>query len=323
MLPLSDLTDARTIVSRAMAPTPQYRWPLLCEAIGTEIRVKHENHTPTGAFKVRGGLVYVDRLVRREPDIVGLVCATRGNHGQSIAFAASRAGLACRIVVPHGNSREKNAAMRAFGGEIIEHGRDFDDAFAEARRMAEADGLHLVPSFHPDLVAGVGTYGLELFEAEPDLDVVFVPVGLGSGLCGVIAARDGLGASARIVGVVSDKADAYARSFAAGHVIGVQQVATFADGIAVREPNAEALDVIRRGADAVVTVSEDAIAEAVRLYYRATHNIAEGAGAAALAAAMQDKANLTGKKVGVILCGQNIDTDWYAAILAGRTPMPR
>lgn len=323
MLPLHNLTDARAIVSRAMAPTPQYRWPLLCEAIGAEIRVKHENHTPTGAFKVRGGLVYVDRLLTREPDVAGLVCATRGNHGQSIAFAAKRAGLSCRIVVPYGNSREKNAAMRAFGGEIVEHGQDFDDAFAEARRMAAAEGLHLVPSFHPDLVAGVGTYGLELFEAEPDLDIVFAPVGLGSGLCGLIAARDGLGAAARIVGVVSDKADAYARSFAAGSVVNVAEVATFADGIAVREPNAEALEVIRRGADSIVTVSEDAIAEAIRLYYRATHNIAEGAGAAALAAAMQDKANLADKKVGVILCGQNIDTDWYAGILAGQTPMPR
>lgn len=323
MLPLPDLKDARAIVSRAMAPTPQYRWPLLCEAIGAEIRVKHENHTPTGAFKVRGGLVYVDRLLTREPDVAGLVCATRGNHGQSIAFAAKRAGLSCRIVVPYGNSREKNAAMRAFGGEIVEHGQDFDDAFAEARRMAAAEGLHLVPSFHPDLVAGVGTYGLELFEAEPDLDILFVPVGLGSGLCGLIAARDGLGAAARIVGVVSDKADAYARSFAAGHVVNVAEVATFADGIAVREPNAEALEVIRRGADSIVTVSEDTIAEAIRLYYRATHNIAEGAGAAALAAAMQDKADLADKKVGVILCGQNIDTDWYAGILAGQTPMPR
>ncbi|MEM1046600.1 MAG: threonine dehydratase [Pseudomonadota bacterium] len=323
MLPLSDLVNARSIVSRAMAPTPQYQWPLLCEAIGTDIRVKHENHTPTGAFKVRGGLVYVERLLKQEPDIAGLVCATRGNHGQSIAFAAKRAGLLCRIVVPHGNSREKNAAMRAFGGEVIEHGQDFDDAFAEARRMAQADGLHLVPSFHPDLVAGVGTYGLELFEAEPDLDIVYAPVGLGSGLCGLIAARDGLGASARIVGVVSDKADAYARSFAAGRVVEVDHIATFADGIAVREPHAEALDVIRRGAETVVTVSEDAIADAIRLYYRATHNIAEGAGAAALAAAMQDKTDLTGKKVGVILCGQNIDTDWYADVLGGGTPVPR
>jgi len=323
MIELPDLLAARNIVYRSMPPTPQYCWPLLSQQMGTDLFVKHENHTPTGAFKVRGGLVYLDRLRNDDPDARGIVSATRGNHGQSLAYAATRHGLTCRVVVPHGNSSEKNAAMRAFGADLVEHGSDFDDARQEAERLANAEALHMVPSFHRDLVAGVASYGLELFEAVPDLDVVYAPLGLGSGICGLIAARDALGLSTRIVGVVSENAAAYSLSWRAGRVVEVNSVSTFADGIAVRIPSAEAFEIIRAGADRIVRVSEDDIAEAVRLLYRATHNLAEGAGGAPLAGALSDKDDLKGQKVGVILSGQNIDTDWFQQILGGATPEPR
>jgi len=323
MIELPDLLTARNIVYRSMPPTPQYRWPLLSEQVGADLWVKHENHTPAGAFKVRGGLVYLDRLRTNEPGAKGIVSATRGNHGQSLAYAATRHELPCRVVVPHGNSSEKNAAMRAFGADLIEHGSDFDDARLEAERLADAEALHMVPSFHRDLVAGVASYGLELFEAVPDLDVVYAPLGLGSGICGLIAARDALGLSTRIVGVVSENAAAYALSWQAGRVIEVNSVSTFADGIAVRIPSAEAFEIIRAGADRIVRVSEDDIAEAVRLLYRSTHNLAEGAGGAPLAGALSEKDDLKGQKVGVILSGQNIDTDWFQQILGGGTPEPR
>lgn len=323
MIELPDLLAARTIVYRSMPPTPQYCWPLLSESVGADLWVKHENHTPTGAFKVRGGLVYLDRLRTNDPGAQGIISATRGNHGQSLAFAATRQDMPCRVVVPHGNSSEKNAAMRAFGADLIEHGSDFDDARLEAERLADTEALHMVPSFHRDLVAGVASYGLELFEAVPDLDVVYAPLGLGSGMCGLIAARDALGLSTRIVGVVSENAAAYALSWQAGRVVEVNSVSTFADGIAVRIPSAEALQIIRNGADRLVRVSEDDIAEAVRLFYRSTHNLAEGAGAAPLAGALSEKDDLKGQKVGVILSGQNIDTDWFQQILGGETPKPR
>lgn len=323
MTGLTDLQAARDIVYRSMPPTPQYCWPLLGEAVGAELWVKHENHTPTGAFKVRGGLVYLDRLRSNDPDATGIVSATRGNHGQSLAFAATRHGLTCRVVVPHGNSVEKNAAMQAFGANLIEHGYDFDDARLEAERLADAEALHMVPSFHRDLVAGVASYGMELFEAVPDLDVVYAPLGLGSGICGLIAARDALGLSTRIVGVVSENAAAYALSWQTGRVVEVNSVSTFADGIAVRIPSADAFRIIKQGADRIVRVSEDGIAEAVRLFYRSTHNLAEGAGAAPLAGALSEKTDLKGQKVGVVLSGQNIDADWFQEILAGGTPHPR
>lgn len=323
MIELPDLLAARDIVYTSMPPTPQYCWPLLADAVGAELWVKHENHTPTGAFKVRGGLVYLDRLQDKDPGAQGIISATRGNHGQSLAFAATRHGLACRVVVPHGNSSEKNAAMRAFGADLVEHGSDFDDARLEAERLADAEALHMVPSFHRDLVAGVASYGLELFEACPDLDVVYAPLGLGSGLCGLIAARDALGLATRIVGVVAENAAAYALSWQAGRVVEVNSVSTFADGIAVRIPSAEAFGIIRNGADRIVRVSEDDIAEAVRLLYRSTHNLAEGAGAAPLAGALSDRRDLKGQKVGVILSGQNIDAGWFQLILGGGTPHPR
>lgn len=319
---LQDLQDAAALVHRYMPPTAQYAWPLLAIETGAEVWVKHENHTPTGAFKLRGGLTFIDWLRRTKPDVRGVISATRGNHGQSIALAARAAGLSCTVVVPHGNSTEKNAAMQAFGARLVVHGADFDAARAEAARRAADEGLYFVPSFHPQLVRGVASYALELFTARPDLDTVYVPIGLGSGICGVIAARDALGLTTKVVGVVSDAAPAAMHSVAAGNVVESASAATFADGMAVRVPDPQALAIYANGAERVVSVSDDAVAGAIRLYHRATHNLAEGAGAAALAALMQERAAMAGRKVGVILCGGNIDADWLAEVLAGRTPTP-
>jgi threonine dehydratase len=314
MIARADLDSAWSIVRSVFGPTPAYMWPLLSERAGRGIVVKHENHCPTGAFKVRGGLVYLSRLRAREPQCPGLVTATRGNHGQSLAFAASRAGLPVTIVVPYGNSREKNAAMRAFGADLVEHGRDFDEAREHATELGKTRGLTFAPSFHPDLVAGVATYAVELFGAHPDLETVYVPVGLGSGICAVIAVRDLFGLRTKIVGVVSAKADAYQRSFMADRVIETPTADTFADGLAVRVPNAEAFAIIRDGADRIVDVSDDEIADAIRIYHEDTHNMAEGAGAAALAAALKDRGH---GKTAVILSGANVDRDVMARVLAG------
>jgi threonine dehydratase len=319
MFTTAELDAARAIVAAAMAPTPQYRWPLLDQAAGCEVWVKHENHTPVGAFKVRGGLVHLRR--RREAGQTGgVISATRGNHGQSIAFAARREGIAATIVVPHGNSVEKNAAMRALGAELIEVGRDFDEARGAADQLAEERGLDFVPSFHPDLVIGVATYAYELLTAVGDLDVVYVPIGLGSGICGVIGVRDLLGLSTKVVGVVAEGAPSYAQSFAARRVIHTESVQTFADGVAVRTPDPVALGIILDGAERVVTVSDDEIAEATRLLFATTHNTAEGAGATALAALLQERPNV---RAAVILTGGNIDTPMFAAILGGGTPDSR
>ncbi|MBY8976155.1 threonine dehydratase [Rhodobacteraceae bacterium NNCM2] len=314
------LDNAHEIVRRRMAPTPQFQWPLLSRRLGTELWVKHENHTPTGAFKVRGGMVYLDDLAGT--DCPGLITATRGNHGQSIPFAAAPHGLPVTVYVPEGNSVEKNAAMKAWGATLCVHGADFEEARDECERHAAAEGLHMVPSFHPLLVRGVATYALEfLLGAAPD--VVYVPIGMGSGICGLITARDLLGAKTEIVGVVSEGADAYALSFDAGRVVETNRANTFADGIACRAPMAEALEIILAGAARIVRVSDDEVADAIRAYYTDTHNLAEGAGAASLAAAMQERGKLAGKRVGVILCGGNIDTAWMQEILAGRTPVPQ
>jgi threonine dehydratase len=317
-----DLEASAALVHRHMPPTPQYAWPLLAEAAGTEVWVKHENHTPTGAFKVRGGITFIDWLTRAHPEAPGICTATRGNHGQSQARAAVAAGLRARVYVPHGNAVEKNAAMRAFGAELIEHGADFDTARVEAYRVAEAEGLHIVPPFHAELVRGVATYALELFTAVPDLDDVYVPIGCGSGICGTIIARDALGLKTRVVAVVSDKADTARRSVEAGHPVEIAASDTFADGMAVRVPVKEALEIYAAGADRFVTVTDDEIAEAIRMYFRLTHNVAEGAGAAPLAALMQERDRMKGRKAGVILCGGNIDTGLFRAILAGETPRP-
>ena len=323
MFTLPDFRAAADLVYRHMTPTPQYAWPLLAAELGVETWVKHENHTPTGAFKVRGGLVYVDRLRRERPEVKGIVSATRGNHGQSLAFAARAAGIGCTIVVPHGNSAEKNAAMRAFGAELIEAGRDFDEAKARVASLAAERGLEMVPSFHRDLVLGVGTYAIELLSTVPDLDVVFCPIGLGSGICGLVEAKAALGHSVSIVGVVSDRAPGYRLSFDAGRPIGTTTPAdTFADGMAVREPSPEALAVMRAGVSRIVEVGDDAIAEATRRLYTCTHNLAEGAGAAALAALTAEAGRWRGAKAAVILSGGNIDRALFRTVLDGDTPRP-
>jgi len=320
MFTLSDLEAVIPTVRAHVPATPQYAWPLLRQRAGVEVVVKHENHAPTGAFKVRGGLVHVDRLRRRRPDVTGVITATRGNHGLSLAFAASCAGIAATIVVPHGNSPEKNAAMRAYGADLIEHGADFDEARQHAEKTAAERGLTFAPSYSGDLVLGVATYGHELLTAFADLDTVYVPIGLGSGICGLIGARDALGRRTRIVGVVSERANAYSLSFAAGRVMPTTSAHTFADGVAVRVPDAAALDDIRRGAERVVEVADDEIAEAIRILFSTTHNCAEGAGAAALAALLKERDHLRGRQAAVILTGQNIDRTIMAAVLAGATP---
>ncbi|HEY0912889.1 MAG TPA: threonine dehydratase, partial [Bradyrhizobium sp.] len=302
---------AHEMVGQAVPPTPAYAWPLLAERLGTRVVVKHENHTPIGAFKVRGGLVYMERLKREQPNTPGIISATRGNHGQSLAFAATRHGLRATICVPHSNSVEKNRAMRAFGAELVEHGEDFEAARDEAMRRGQFEGLHMVPSFHPDLVLGVATYALELFRTAPDLDILYVPIGQGSGICGCIMARDLLGLKTEIVGVQSTEAPSYALSFAAGTVVTTETGNTLADGMATRIPVAEALAIIRKGASCIVQVTDDEVGAAIRAYWTDTHNLAEGAGAAPLAAALQDKAKNRGKRVGLILSGGNIDFDLF------------
>ena len=311
-----ELEAAQRTVYAAMPPTPQYAWPLLRERLGAEVWVKHENHTPLGAFKVRGGLVYLQGLVQSEPACRGVISATRGNHGQSIAFSAKRHGLAATIVVPHGNSVEKNAAMRALGAELIEHGGDFQQAREHAAALAQARGLHFVPSFHRDLVRGVASYWIEFFRAVQPA-VVFVPVGQGSGICACIAARAYTGATTRIVGVVSAHATAYLDSFRAGRCIEAPVTTLLADGMACRVPDEEPLALIRREVDDVIAVTDNEVAAAMRAMFSDTHNAAEGAGAASLAAAMQQRDHWRGKTIGVTLCGGNVDRTVFARVLAG------
>jgi threonine dehydratase len=308
------LDQARRIVRAAMAPTPQQRWPLLDRRMGAQVWVKHENHTAIGAFKLRGGLVYFDNLCRREPLLRGVISATRGNHGQSVGFAAQRHGLAATIVVPHGNSVEKNAAMRALGVELIEQGDDFQAAREHATRLAAERGLHMVPSFHADLVRGVATYWLEFFEAvQPD--VVFVPIGQGSGICACVAARAHSGVHTRIIGVVSAHATAYLQSFREGRLIEAPVTTQLADGMACRLPDALALEVIRREVDDVIAVTDQQVAAAMRALFADTHNVAEGAGAAALAGALAQRDALAGRCVGVPITGGNVDTSVFAKVL--------
>ena len=320
MFTLAELESATVLVRQHVPPTPQYAWPLLRVRTGVEVIVKHENHTPIGAFKVRGGLVYLQRAKRQRPQLAGIISATRGNHGQSLAFAGMRVGVSVTIVVPHGNSAEKNAAMRALGAELIEHGRDFDEAAEHALRTAVERDLEFAPSFHRDLVIGVATYAHELLTSVDGLDTVYAPIGLGSGICGLIGTRDLLGLRTSIVGVVAARANAYRLSVAAGRVVPTDAALTFADGMAVRVPDAAALEIIRRGCERIVEVSEDEIAEAIRLLYSATHNCAEGAGAAALAALLQERSRLQGRRVAVVLSGQNIDAGLLASVLNGATP---
>ncbi len=320
MFTRSELEDATRLVHTQMAPTPQYAWPQLAERTGTKVWVKHENHGPTGAFKVRGGITFIDWLVRHHPEARGIVTATRGNHGQSQARAAIASGLRALIFAPKGNSVEKNAAMRAFGAELVEFGNDFDQAREEAHRAAQSENLFFVPPFHKELVRGVATYAFELLSAQPRIDTLYVPIGCGSGICGCIAARDALGLGTKIVGVVSENAQTAKLSFDAGRLIETNSARTFADGMAVRVPVHEALDIYGPGAERIVTVSDDEIAEAIRIYFRDIHNLAEGAGAAPLAALLKERENMTGREVAVILCGGNIDTDWFLTVMQGGVP---
>ncbi|TFH86936.1 threonine dehydratase [Billgrantia azerbaijanica] len=320
MFDLESLRDAARHVHGLMLPTPQYAWPCLAERLHCEVWIKHENHAPTGAFKVRGGMLYVRALQARSPQVSGLITATRGNHGQSLALAARRAGLEAIIVVPRGNSTEKNAAMRALGAEVIEHGADFDQARHEAERLATEHGFALVPAFHPELIRGVATYALEFFEAVKDLHSVYVPIGMGSGICGLIQTRDLLGLDTEIIGVVSERADAFAQSLERGRIVTTESADTFADGIACRMPDAEAFAIVQRGASRVVRVSDGDIAQAIRILHEDTHNTAEGAGAAALAALVKEREAQRGRRVGVILTGANIDRQRYGELLAAPEP---
>ena len=310
-----ELESATRLVHGLMPPTPQYCWPLLCEALGTEVWVKHENHTPVGAFKLRGGLNYFHRLAERGELPHGVISATRGNHGQSVGFAARRMGVQATIVVPNGNSIEKNAAMRALGVELIEHGEDFQAAREYAITLSESDDLHMIPAFHPVLLAGVGSYSMELFSAVHDVDVAYVPIGLGSGICSMVAVRDALGLRTRIIGVVSTHAPAYAESFAARRPIDRPATTRLADGMACRTPEPEALEIMLQGVERIIAVSDEEIAAAMRLLFETTHNVAEGAGAASLAGALQERDQLARKKVALVLSGGNIDRAMFAEVI--------
>jgi threonine dehydratase len=312
---LSDLEEAAREVHAVLPPTPQYAWPLLCERLGTEVWVKHENHLPVGAFKVRGGVVLLQRLARE--GVRHVVAATRGNHGQSIAYAARRCGLRATIVVPEGNSVEKNAAMRALGAELLVRGHDFQEALELAHDVASSEGATFVQSFSMDLVRGVASYALELFAAAGPLDAVYVPIGLGSGICGVVSARDALGLRTEVVGVVAERAACYARSFEAGARVTTESADTIADGVACRVPNDEALAIILRRVARVVTVSEDEIRAAMRHYFTDTHNVAEGAGATPLAAALRERERIAGRRVGLVLTGGNVDLATFLEIAGG------
>jgi threonine dehydratase len=323
---LGEFAEAAEIVGRHMIPTPQFAWPLLGAEIGAEVWLKHENCTPTGAFKVRGGLVYIDRMVRERPGVRGVVSATRGNHGQSLAFAGRAAGVPVTIVAPHGNSPDKNAAMRGFGAELIEHGVDFQAAREHSVLIAEERGLEAVPSFHRDLCMGVATYAHELFSAAGRLDVVYVPIGMGSGIVGLMTIRDLLGLDTEIVGVTAEGAPATALSFAAGAPVSTDTAVTLIDGVATRVPDEVAIELIVAGAARIVQINDDQCAEAVRLIMRYTHHLVEPSGAAALAGLIADQAAMSGRRagrrLGAILSGGNIDAPVLAEILAGRTPAP-
>ncbi|MEM9634897.1 MAG: threonine dehydratase [Pseudomonadota bacterium] len=317
---LEELEAVFPVVRQIVPETPSYSWPLLQERFGFEVVVKHENHTPIGAFKARSSIVYIQKHIDAHGKPEGVVSATRGNHGQSMALAARLLGIPATIVVPEGNAEGKNRAMQAFGADLVVDGRDFDVSKATAQKIAEESGFLMVPSFHKNIVLGVATYALEFFRAHPNLDVVYVPVGMGSGACGLITVRDLLGLKTEIVPVVTEKAPAYRLSFDAQKIVTTETAGTFADGMACREPVQQALDILANGADRIATVSEDEVAEAIRVLYADTHNLAEGAGAAALAAMTQDAASLKGKKTGIILTGGNLDENAMTTVLSGGTP---
>ncbi len=321
-LTLGELDWAAEVVRRHVPPTPQYSWPLLSELAGSRVTVKHENHTPVGAFKVRGGLVYFERLVADRPEVAGVVSATRGNHGQSLAFAGRLHDRSVTIFVPHGNSIEKNAAMRALGAELIEFGVDFQEARDASIEYAATNGLEPVPPFHRDIVLGVATYARELFEGTDALDTVYVPVGMGSGINALIAVRDLLGLDTDIVGVVAEGAPATKLTFEAGAVVATAAATTFVDGVATRSPDPTAMAGLLAGAARVIAVPDDAVAEAMRIVYRTTHNVAESAGAIALAGLLSEPVERRGAHSAFVLCGGNVDTDQFHRVLGGATPSP-
>jgi len=314
---LAQIREAQAVVYRHMQPTPQYSWPLVNQRLGIEAWIKHENHTPVGAFKLRGALVYMDWIKQSQPEVKGVVAATRGNHGQGVGMAARLAGLRAVIVVPHGNSREKNRAMLAQGVELVEEGQDFQESLEFARRLAVERDYAMVDSFHERLVMGTATYAIELFEAAPLLDTVYVPIGLGSSICGVSAARNALGLKTEIVGVVSSESPSYSLSFKQRRLVESPSLTAIADGLACRTPNASAMEAIWGSVSRIIEVTDAEIADGMRALYEDTHNLAEGAGAAAFAAAMKEKHLLAGKQIGIILTGGNIDRQAYAEVLAG------
>jgi threonine dehydratase len=315
---LQEIEDSAQVVYREFAATPQYAWGLLGQKLGTTCWLKHENHTPVGAFKIRGGLTYFDQLAQSGTLPKEVISATRGNHGQSIGWAARAHGVPCTIVVPHGNSLEKNAAMRALGVTLIEHGVDFQESREHAFVLAKERGAHMVPSFHVNLLRGVATYWWELFKAVPQLDVVYVPIGQGSGACSAIVAKRALGHQARIVGVISAHATTYADSLAAGKVVAAPVTTLLADGMACRVADPEALAIMQGEMDHIVQVSDDEVAQAMRDIFACTHNVAEGAGAAAFAAAMQERDQLSGQSVGLALSGGNVDSAMFSDVLQKR-----
>ena len=312
---IEEIRAAQKLVYEVMPPTPQIVWPLLCERLGTEVWVKHENHTPIGAFKARTAIVYAAELLAKSNDITGLVTATRGNHGQSVALAAKKFALPAHVVVPVGNSVEKNAAMRAQGANLIEFGSDFQESKEHAQKLAEQHGWHFVPSYHRDIVKGVATYWLEFFSAVANLDVVYVPIGQGSGICSCAAVRNGLNLQTKIVGVVAEGAPAYALSFEARRKISAPVTTLLGDGMACRVPDDTSLDIVLENVDRVVRVTEAEIGQAMKIYFTGTHNVVEGAGAAGLAAALKEKSQLRGKRVGLVATGGNVDHDVFARVL--------
>ncbi len=320
---LAQIHDAQSVVYRYMPPTPQYTWPLINSRVGTEAWIKHENHTRVGAFKLRGALVYLDWLKQTEPDMRGVVAATRGNHGQGVGMAAQLLGLKAVVVVPYGNSKEKNSAMLAQGVELVEQGQDFQESLEFARRLAADRGFHFAESFHERLVMGTATFALELFEGAPTLDAVYVPIGMGSSICGMAAARNALGLKTQIVGVGASECPAYALSFKQRKLVEAPAQSKVADGLACRTPNIEALEIIWQEVARIVEVSDAEIAVAMLAYYQDTHNLAEGAGAAALAAALKEENSVQGKRIGILLTGGNVDWETYAAALTGALQQPR
>jgi threonine dehydratase len=314
---LTQIIEAQAVLYRFMPPTPQYSWPLINQRLGAEAWIKHENHTPVGAFKLRGALVYIDWLKKTQPSLEGVVAATRGNHGQGVGMAARLLGLKAVIVVPQGNSSEKNRAMLSQGVELVEHGHDFQESLEFARGLATERGFAMVDSFHERLVMGTATYALEFFEAAPPLDAIYVPIGLGSSICGVAAARNALGLSTQIIGVVAAESPSYSLSFQQHKVVEAPSKTLIADGLACRTPNPSAMETIWENVSHIVELSEAEIAEAMRALYQDIHNLAEGAGAAGLGGALKEISLLRDKRIGIVLTGGNVDAPVFAKVLAG------